>query len=883
MKSHPIKVLLSFLFIFLMIPDLVQAEVNIQVNEQVQVIVEGKTNEVKQTVTILVENENRKVYIDQSQTDRDGHYSFQFQVDSNQSFTGKVNVNGTIEEFTFDTIGKEEDTKNPINVEEQTISLEIEGLDGEELFEEDDIEISDGDTPYSVLVEAIGRSEVEASGSGDNIYVTSIFGLEEFEHGPESGWIFFVNGRDPDISAGAYELEDGDDVEWRYTTNLGEDVGATRGEKPVAELQEEELTKYIDQDILESFSRQSTAVILHQGDWMNPEEIEKLTKKLENNDVLLEETVEPDESTLIEDEKGEVELVLPSKSVDKEIEISIKEQSNEGHIEVVTSIYEMGPSGIHFDKSVYLTLQVPLKQEIVDDLTLAWFNEETGTWESLPTVIDVKSSTITAKVDHFTKFAVIDQSKLQKKVEQENITNVIDQAVSFIKQKEYYSEWDLFALARYGVTIPSTLDKLKKRLNENGGTFRKVTDYERFALAVKAAGGDPTNIAGYNLIERIYNNDKMTMQGINGPIFALIVLNMDDYHIPQHAKWTKPKLIDHILEYQNADGAFALVKGDSSNVDLTAMALAALQPYKDQPAVSQAINQAVKWLSKQQLKNGGFELEGKENSESAAQVMIALTALGIDPRGDLFTKEKGDLVDYLLSFQQENGGFSNLKGGESDSIATEQAMIALVAYQKYLKGEGSIYSFTQNNNKYSDDEQISPYAIKSVYKARDMGIMIGFEENGQTLFKPKQQLTRAQFAKVILKTLGVKVNNSYQQQFSDVSPDAWYYDDVMAAKDLGIIQGVSPDTFLPNDKITREQMALMLGRAYELNAKTNHVEALYKDYDQVLPEAHAYLAGLYEKKIMLGYQDRFHPHEPVTREMAAVVVVRLIEKEVAKK
>jgi len=98
-------------------------------------------------------------------------------------------------------------------------------------------------------------------------------------------------------------------------------------------------------------------------------------------------------------------------------------------------------------------------------------------------------------------------------------------------------------------------------------------------------------------------------------------------------------------------------------------------------------------LSSKQNENGGytFSVDESESSESIAQVIVTLVELGIpldDPR---FVKNGNTLLDALLSFQNEDGGFSHLSEDDSDLLATEQAFCALVAVNIMWSGEGSLY------------------------------------------------------------------------------------------------------------------------------------------------------------------------------------------------
>jgi hypothetical protein len=79
-------------------------------------------------------------------------------------------------------------------------------------------------------------------------------------------------------------------------------------------------------------------------------------------------------------------------------------------------------------------------------------------------------------------------------------------------------------------------------------------------------------------------------------------------------------------------------------------------------------------------------------SESVSQAIIALSALHIDPAQDSrFIKGDKSLIDALLSYRMDDGGFSHVAGDATDAMATEQAVLALVAYVRLLDGARSLY------------------------------------------------------------------------------------------------------------------------------------------------------------------------------------------------
>lgn len=96
--------------------------------------------------------------------------------------------------------------------------------------------------------------------------------------------------------------------------------------------------------------------------------------------------------------------------------------------------------------------------------------------------------------------------------------------------------------------------------------------------------------------------------------------------------------------------------------------------------------------------------------------------------------------------------------------------------------------------------------VKDVY---DRGLMTGLSE---TLFGPSQDLARAQFAVILYRMEGAP-ETEYGGNFPDVPEGTWYTDAVAWAVENGIVTGyTSTGTFGPSDKITREQMAVMMYR-----------------------------------------------------------------------
>ncbi|OXM17365.1 S-layer homology domain-containing protein [Paenibacillus herberti] len=255
------------------------------------------------------------------------------------------------------------------------------------------------------------------------------------------------------------------------------------------------------------------------------------------------------------------------------------------------------------------------------------------------------------------------------------------------------NDWQAVGLSKADKLLPASyVSGLHGTLLAKKGTFSLVTDYERIVIGLTAANQDASKFAGYNLIEGIYNNTKMTNQGINGLLYALIALDSGNYTVPNTALWTRDMLVSTIVARQKDDGGFALGTG-KSDPDLTGMTLTALAPYAAQAGVGNSVDKAVNWLSINQTPSGGYLSWGADASESVSQAIIGLTSHGIDPTESRFTKDGGNLVQKLLTFRKGNGAFSHTPTGGSNSLATEQALQALVAYDSFNKGKKRLYDF----------------------------------------------------------------------------------------------------------------------------------------------------------------------------------------------
>lgn len=267
-------------------------------------------------------------------------------------------------------------------------------------------------------------------------------------------------------------------------------------------------------------------------------------------------------------------------------------------------------------------------------------------------------------------------------------------------------DWIAIGLARSDADVPDGIledyyAKVEQYVVGLDGvlTTNKYTEYSRTALAVLALGKDPQNVGGYDLLKPLGDFDATCNQGINGAVWALIALNAAGVDAPVNAEaetqGTCELYLQSILSAQLSDGGFAL-SGTDADADVTAMALVALSFYADRDEVAAAIEKGLACLSSLQDENGGFGTYGEATCESSAQVLTALSTLGISVEDANFVKNNITVLDDLMTYSLDDGSFTHLKSlGSSDQMATEQAFYAMVAQERMENGESALFDMSR--------------------------------------------------------------------------------------------------------------------------------------------------------------------------------------------
>ncbi|WP_206781996.1 DUF4430 domain-containing protein [Clostridium tetani] len=358
--------------------------------------------------------------------------------------------------------------------------------------------------------------------------------------------------------------------------------------------------------------------------------------------------------------------------------------------------------------------------------------------EGLNTITIEAVNKVGNKATEIFKITYKKDTELPKNKEElrKKILEILPETVDYSTKESFSNDWVTAGLGRlkdYKNRIsPNYLEDTKKIVKElvaeqdKGSRTFKVTDFQRITMGILGAGGNPTDIGGINIIERIYNprktdkgQDYIDRQGLNAVIWGLIAVDSKNYKIPEGSKWNRDKFIKEILDNECHNNEHPILKGKRGgwqyggnktiDPDMTGMAMIALAPYYEtRKDVKLAVDRAVENLSLIQRQDGGYESWGTVNSESCVQVIMGLCANNFDPIGENFTKKDGSVVDALLRFKLESTGFAHAEDPQDDNklkpngMANEQALYGLAQLMYWLDGnKGSIF-------KWEDDKIEEP-------------------------------------------------------------------------------------------------------------------------------------------------------------------------------
>lgn len=577
-------------------------------------------------------------------------------------------------------------------------------------------------TVLKMLLTEKGYSYSNPSGN----YVEAINGLAEMTNGKDSGWMYTLNGTYPKNGVNQQYLKDGDVIVFHYTDDYTkeshgfpaeDDNGADKVDKLIADIGKVTLTdacknkinaarkaydalsaadkKKVEKLSVLEAAEASYARLKKADDEKKAADVESLIDKIDQEITLdSEKAIRNARSAynkLTADQKKLVKKLGKLTRAERDLaELKATEDDKKKAQDVADMIGKLG--------------DVTLASEEAIQKARSAYDKLTDTQKALVTnydVLEAAEETLTAlKERAIYEDAYKTTGDYLEKLGTPNVGSV-------------GGEWMVIGLARSDRDVSDDYYKnasayVLQNIDENQRLHSaKSTDNSRLILALTAMGKDVTDVEGHDLLAGLNDMNYIQKQGINGPIWALIAFDSGNYPTPD-GNVTRDALIQAILDAQLDDGGWAL-SGEDADPDMTGMALQALAPYcKTHQDVQAAADKGVEALSRMQNADGGYSGIDGASSESAAQVIVALTALGIDPDADeRFKKNDISALDALLQYYVQDGGFKHVLTGNRDGMATEQGYYALTAYARFLDSKTSLYNMTDVIDRGGDVADVS--------------------------------------------------------------------------------------------------------------------------------------------------------------------------------
>lgn len=227
----------------------------------------------------------------------------------------------------------------------------------------------------------------------------------------------------------------------------------------------------------------------------------------------------------------------------------------------------------------------------------------------------------------------------------------------------------------------------------------------------------------------------------------------------------------------------------------------------------------------------------------------------------------GSSSPSINDFKPGGGSFGGSGGGSGGGSATkpekEEEKEEDITVDEKVEEEKIKVSFSDVKGHWAENEIIS---------LAEKGIIKGVSENS---FQPERSITRAEFAALIVRILGLS-DGERAKEFIDVDSDAWYANDIYIASNAGLING-SNGYLRPNDKISREEAAVIISRIFENKDAVS--EAQFADFNECSEWAKDSINFVVQDGIMKGVDENsFSPKTYVSRAQSATMIWRILDK-----
>lgn len=275
-----------------------------------------------------------------------------------------------------------------------------------------------------------------------------------------------------------------------------------------------------------------------------------------------------------------------------------------------------------------------------------------------------------------------------------------------------------------------------------------MTNLDRKIMTLTANGIDCSNLAKYNdgqpfidskgneidnLVEVLYNYSGSYT--INGPIFALIALDMGNYTIPADAIWTREVLLEKILNHVYLSDGFGL--------DMVTMLMQSIAPYQDDPVYGARVKAKLEegleivldsFGDKNVFKNPyGVQWGGVYTSEGSSQIVCAMSAMGVDCHTDpRMSNGTQSALTALLDYADFDGGyFAHDNTTPKNAMGTYQGVYATQWYLGFLNNGGAGHGYSLYYHRFDFSRKLSSEADIVSFTMDGKTGVFGTNEQGQ--------------------------------------------------------------------------------------------------------------------------------------------------------
>lgn len=246
-------------------------------------------------------------------------------------------------------------------------------------------------------------------------------------------------------------------------------------------------------------------------------------------------------------------------------------------------------------------------------------------------------------------------------------------------------------------------------------------------------------------------------------------------------------------------------------------------------------------------------------------------------------------IGWFTTYKNADGSWCLLKQMLLDDPSTWTQERVSAAFGTWVKdGNGNVLDGLKKrrdsetslfmapvNNSGFTDVAANAWYYDYVVAAKELGIMVG---NGDGSFSPEKTLTRAELVTLLAGYADADLSGDVTASFSDVKADAWYAKTVAWAKQNGYVSGYPDGTFHPEDRVSREDFCAILSRYLQKQGADYPTKTVtFTDEDQISDYAKADVAYCASIGLVSGTDGgRFDPHSGTKRAEAAAIMVRLV-------